>query len=153
MTLLEELVKNIVSKDLYELFQRKIRDRTLQKDPSFKWCFKCCSGFLANNIEDNILRCPDCKSLSCSKCGELWLEEHRVLTCEQFKQWLTGGNEWLDEHKLTIHLNEFGINCPRCKYQYELSKGGCLHFKCVHCEYEFCYGCDASFRTGDVSFH
>ena len=153
LTLLQELVKNIVSKDLYELFQRKVRDRALHKDPNFKWCPNCSSGFLAANVEGNILRCPDCKSLSCSKCNELWKEEHRVLTCEQFKEWLLGGNDWMAEHKLSVHLNEFGITCPnpKCRFRYELSKGGCLHFKCAQCEHEFCYGCDASFRTGDVS--
>ena len=131
LTLLQELVKNIVSKDLYELFQRKVRDRALHKDPNFKWCPNCSSGFLAANVEGNILRCPDCKSLSCSKCNELWKEEHRVLTCEQFKEWLLGGNDWMAEHKLSIHLNEFGITCPnpKCRFRYELSKGGCLHFK------------------------
>lgn len=116
----------------------KVRDRALQKDPNFKWCSQCGSGFLANNIEGNILRCPDCKSLSCSKCDEIWKEEHRVLTCDQFKEWLLGGNEWMAEHKLSIHLKEFGITCPnpKCRFRYELSKGGCLHFKCVQCEHE-----------------
>ena len=31
--------------------------------------------------------------------------------------------------------------CPACKYRYDLSKGGCMHFKCAMCEHEFCSGC------------
>ena len=31
--------------------------------------------------------------------------------------------------------------CPACKYRYDLSKGGCMHFKCSMCEHEFCSGC------------
>lgn len=37
---LDILLKNNVSHDIHELFQRKLRDRTLTKDPNFKWCNK-----------------------------------------------------------------------------------------------------------------
>lgn len=32
------LLKNIIEFDVHELFQRKLRDRTLMQDPNFKWC-------------------------------------------------------------------------------------------------------------------
>ena len=31
--------------------------------------------------------------------------------------------------------------CPGCKFRYDLSKGGCMHFKCAMCPHEFCSGC------------
>lgn len=37
---LDILLKNIVPHEIHELFQRKLRDRTLTKDPNFKWCNK-----------------------------------------------------------------------------------------------------------------
>ena len=37
---LDVIIKPIVDQDVYDLFQRKIRDRTLMKDPNFKWCYK-----------------------------------------------------------------------------------------------------------------
>ena len=37
---LDVLIKPIVDQDVHDLFQRKIRDRTLMKDPNFKWCYK-----------------------------------------------------------------------------------------------------------------
>ena len=37
---LDIVLKNIVDKDTHDLFQRKLRDRTLMKDPNFKWCYK-----------------------------------------------------------------------------------------------------------------
>ena len=37
---LDILLKSIVPSDIHELFQRKLRDRTLTKDPNFKWCNK-----------------------------------------------------------------------------------------------------------------
>ena len=39
-THLDILLKGIVPHDIHELFQRKLRDRTLTKDPNFKWCNK-----------------------------------------------------------------------------------------------------------------
>ena len=39
-THLDILLKGIVPLDIHELFQRKLRDRTLAKDPNFKWCNK-----------------------------------------------------------------------------------------------------------------
>lgn len=35
---LDILLKGILSEDVHELFQRKLRDRTLMQDPNFKWC-------------------------------------------------------------------------------------------------------------------
>lgn len=35
---LDILLKNILQADVHDLFQRKIRDRALMRDPHFKWC-------------------------------------------------------------------------------------------------------------------
>jgi hypothetical protein len=35
---LDILLKNILQADVHDLFQRKIRDRALLRDPHFKWC-------------------------------------------------------------------------------------------------------------------
>lgn len=37
---LDILLKNILEPEVHELFQRKLRDRTLMQDPNFKWCVK-----------------------------------------------------------------------------------------------------------------
>ena len=37
---LDQILKDILDKDTHDLFQRKLRDRTLMKDPNFKWCYK-----------------------------------------------------------------------------------------------------------------
>ena len=34
------LLKNILDTETHELFQRKLRDWTLMKDPNFRWCNK-----------------------------------------------------------------------------------------------------------------
>lgn len=35
---LDILLKGILEPEVHELFQRKLRDRTLMLDPNFKWC-------------------------------------------------------------------------------------------------------------------
>lgn len=40
---LDILLKNILDETVHELFQRKLRDRTLLQDPNFKWCVKASS--------------------------------------------------------------------------------------------------------------
>lgn len=37
--------------------------------------------------------------------------------------------------------------CPNCRFQYALSKGGCMHFCCSQCRYQFCSGCNNPFHT------
>ena len=37
---LDALLRGILDEDVHDLFQRKLRDRTLMKDPNFKWCYK-----------------------------------------------------------------------------------------------------------------
>lgn len=45
----------------------------------------------------------------------------------------------------------FCLDCPRCKRRYLLSKGGCIHFTCTFCLYEFCSSCSRPFdRVTDV---
>ena len=39
---LDVLLKPLIEQDVHDLFQRKLRDRTLMKDPNFKWCYKVC---------------------------------------------------------------------------------------------------------------
>lgn len=35
---LDILLKGILEPEVHELFQRKLRDRTLMQEPNFKWC-------------------------------------------------------------------------------------------------------------------
>jgi E3 ubiquitin-protein ligase RNF31 len=34
------LLKSFLDPPVHDLFQRKLRDRTLMQDPNFKWCVK-----------------------------------------------------------------------------------------------------------------
>ena len=44
------------------------------------------------------------------------------------------------------------LECPGCKFRYDLARGGCMHFHCTQCPHEFCSGCNNEFfKTANVS--
>ena len=112
---------------MHDLFQRKIRDRTLMKDPNFRWCNKvsernmlllkhrtkspdsqCSSGFIAN-IANKRQVCPDCRHITCTKCQLQWEEAHEDTTCEKFKEWKEANDPDNQAKGLEQHLNEHGL--------------------------------------------
>ncbi|XP_052758610.1 E3 ubiquitin-protein ligase lubel isoform X2 [Galleria mellonella] len=144
---LDILLKTLLESDVHELFQRKLRDRTLARDPNFRWCMECSSGFFVHPKQKK-LRCPECRSVSCATCRKPWSSNHDGLTCEQYAKWLEDNDPELSISAVQQHLRENGLECPRCHFKYSLSRGGCMHFTCTQCKYEFCYGCGKPFTMG-----
>ncbi|XP_053606960.1 E3 ubiquitin-protein ligase lubel isoform X2 [Plodia interpunctella] len=144
---LDILLKTLLDPDVHELFQRKLRDRTLARDPNFRWCMECSSGFFVHPKQKK-LRCPECRSVSCATCRKPWTSNHEGLTCEQYTKWVEDNDPELSLSAVQQHLRDNGLECPRCHFKYSLSRGGCMHFTCTQCKYEFCYGCGKPFTMG-----
>ncbi|CAG9771886.1 unnamed protein product [Ceutorhynchus assimilis] len=144
---LDILLKGIIDPQVHELFQQKLRDRTLMQDPNFKWCVQCSSGFIAHPRQKRLI-CPDCKSVTCANCRRPWEKQHEGITCEKFIEWKDANDPENQASAVAKHLAENGIDCPKCKFRYSLSKGGCMHFTCIQCKHEFCYGCGKPFMMG-----
>merc|ERR1719347_1869281 len=144
---LDQILKDILDKDTHDLFQRKLRDRTLMKDPNFKWCYKCPFGFLADPKNKKLV-CPDCRAMSCAKCLVPWEPQHEGISCQDFAQWKEENNPDTQQEGVEAHLAEHGISCPACNFRYTLTKGGCMHFTCTQCKFEFCIGCNKPFKLG-----
>ncbi|XP_068620818.1 E3 ubiquitin-protein ligase lubel isoform X2 [Battus philenor] len=144
---LDILLKTLLDTDVHELFQRKLRDRTLARDPNFKWCVECSSGFFVHPKQKK-LRCPECRSVTCASCRKKWSSNHEGLSCEQYTKWLEDNDPERSVAAVQQHLRENGLECPRCHFKYSLSRGGCMHFTCTQCKYEFCYGCGKPFMMG-----
>ncbi|KDR18370.1 RING finger protein 31 [Zootermopsis nevadensis] len=144
---LDILLKSFLDPAVHELFQRKLRDRTLMQDPNFKWCVKCSSGFIANPRQKRLV-CPDCRSVTCASCRRPWEKQHEGITCEKFAEWKEANDPEIQAAGLAKHLAEHGIDCPKCKFSYSLARGGCMHFTCSQCKYEFCCGCGKTFTMG-----
>ncbi|XP_076352720.1 linear Ubiquitin E3 ligase isoform X2 [Tachypleus tridentatus] len=146
-THMDQLLKNLVESDIHELFQKKLRDKVLMKDPNFHWCSQCSSGFISNPNQKRLM-CPDCKAIICAHCRKLWEKQHDGITCEQFQTWKNSNDPETQAAGLAKHLEENGIVCPSCHFQYSLAKGGCMHFRCIQCQYDFCSGCGGAFKMG-----
>ncbi|KAG8256595.1 CD40 signaling pathway, variant 2 [Homalodisca vitripennis] len=142
---LDIMLKGLLEETVHELFQRKLRDRTLMQDPNFKWCVKCSSGFIANPRQKRLV-CPDCRSVTCASCRKPWEKQHEGLSCEAYAAWLEENND--PETQLNKHLADHGVTCPNCANRYSLSKGGCMHLTCPQCQHEFCVGCAKPFSMG-----
>ncbi|XP_053692024.1 E3 ubiquitin-protein ligase lubel [Sabethes cyaneus] len=150
---LDILLKNIVDEEVHDLFQRKLRDRTLMQDPNFKWCVDCSSGFFSRPRQKRLI-CPDCGSITCASCRKPWEPQHEGISCEKFAAWKEANDPEFQAQGVARHLQAHGISCPNCHFKYSLSRGGCMHFTCIQCKFEFCFGCNKPFMMGakcDVS--
>ncbi|XP_018534596.1 E3 ubiquitin-protein ligase lubel isoform X3 [Lates calcarifer] len=144
--LLDTQIRHFLPAQLHELFQRKLRDRALQEMPNFCWCAHCSFGML-HEADRLRMDCPSCKKSTCSQCRSPWSPQHQGLSCEQFRVWQQQNHP---DHSTAL-LSYNSIECPNCQFIFILSKGGCLHFTCSQCQYQFCGGCSQTFTLGAVS--
>ena len=154
LQLLDETLKLIMTNDIHELFERKLRDWHLMSDANFRWCqgggAGCGSGSIYH-VEPDQLRivCQECGKAMCFLCRKPWEDQHKGLSCEAFTQWKNDNDAEHQAQALANYLEDNGIDCPRCKFRFALAKGGCMHFKCNRCGFEFCCGCNEPFRHGN----
>ena len=108
---------------------------------------QCPFGFLADPKNKKLV-CPDCRAMSCAKCLEPWEPQHEGISCQDFARWKEENNPDNQAAGLEQHMAEHGISCPNCNFRYTLTKGGCMHFTCTQCKFEFCVGCNRPFKMG-----
>ncbi|XP_063780068.1 E3 ubiquitin-protein ligase RNF31-like [Pseudophryne corroboree] len=142
-SLLDTQIHHYLDQETYELFQRKLRDRALLKMPNFRWCSHCSFG-IVHEVDTLKMDCPACNKSTCFSCKEQWEDAHENLRCEEFRLLKLQHQP----QELDTYLLEHGIDCPSCTFRFDLWKGGCLHFKCTQCQYEFCGGCGQPFHQG-----
>ncbi|KAM5193038.1 E3 ubiquitin-protein ligase RNF31 isoform 1-T4 [Mantella aurantiaca] len=143
---LDILLRDTLDVDAYDLFHKKLTERTLMKDPKFLWCTHCSFGFIYERDQLDV-KCPQCKCSFCRNCKRLWEEQHRALSCEDFQNWKRENDAEYQAQGMAVYLQENGITCPHCKFSYALARGGCMHFICSQCRHQFCSGCYNTFHT------
>ncbi|XP_067831514.1 uncharacterized protein si:dkey-181m9.8 isoform X2 [Heptranchias perlo] len=147
--LLDIQIRHYLDEQTHELFQRKLRDRTLKEMPNFRWCAHCSFGLL-HEIDRLRMDCPSCKKSTCFQCKIPWEQQHEGISCEKFKLWKEQNNPEYQASKLDNYLTKNGIECPNCRVRFDLSRGGCIHFNCTECHYQFCGGCKRPFKFGSA---
>ncbi|XP_063062600.1 E3 ubiquitin-protein ligase RNF31-like [Engraulis encrasicolus] len=141
-------LRDCLEKDVYELFHKKLTEHALIQDPKFLWCTHCANGFIYDGNQSKVT-CQDCRKSFCAQCKKPWEEQHENVTCETFQAWKRENDPEYQRQGLAGYLRDNGIICPNCRYQYALTRGGCMHFTCTQCRYEFCSGCNNPFhKTG-----
>ncbi|XP_044129026.1 E3 ubiquitin-protein ligase RNF31 [Bufo gargarizans] len=143
---LDILLRDTLEDDAYNLFHKKLTERTLMKDPKFLWCTHCSFGFIYERDQLDV-KCPQCDCSFCRTCKRPWEEQHRTLTCEDFQSWKRENDAEYQAQGLAVYLQENGITCPHCKFSYALARGGCMHFVCTQCRHQFCSGCYNTFHS------
>uniref|UniRef100_H3CTG2 Ring finger protein 31 n=1 Tax=Tetraodon nigroviridis TaxID=99883 RepID=H3CTG2_TETNG len=139
-------LRDCLDTDVYELFHKKLTEHALMKDPKFLWCYHCTSGFIYDGDQLKVT-CPSCRKSFCAQCKKPWEPQHQDLSCEQFQQWKRDNDPEYQRQGLAGYLRDNGITCPHCRFQYALTKGGCMHFSCSQCRYQFCSGCNNPYHT------
>ncbi|XP_014681542.1 PREDICTED: E3 ubiquitin-protein ligase RNF31-like [Priapulus caudatus] len=144
---LDVLLKKIVEKDTHELFQSKLRDYSLEREPRFRWCAHCSCGFIGADASSMAIECPFCRKKMCYRCRQPWELKHASLTCQEFESWKQQRNP---EYQATMNslLKRNIIDCPNCSLKFTLAKGGCMHITCSRCKHQFCSGCKKTFMDG-----
>ncbi|XP_026148244.1 E3 ubiquitin-protein ligase RNF31 [Mastacembelus armatus] len=141
-------LRECLESPVYDLFHKKLTEHALMKDPKFLWCCHCTFG-LINDGDQLKVTCPSCMKSFCAQCKKPWEPQHQALSCEQFQQWKRENDPEYQRQGLAGYLRDNGITCPHCRFQYALTKGGCMHFICSQCRYEFCSGCNNPYhKTG-----
>uniref|UniRef100_A0A1A7WQR4 Uncharacterized protein n=1 Tax=Iconisemion striatum TaxID=60296 RepID=A0A1A7WQR4_9TELE len=134
-------LRGCLDSEVYDLFHKKLTEHALMKDPKFLWCCHCDSGFI-NDGNQLKVTCPSCHKSFCAQCKKPWEPQHQDASCEEFQRWKRDNDPEYQRQGLAGYLRDNGITCPQCNFQYALTKGGCMHFSCSQCRYQFCSGCN-----------
>lgn len=138
-------LRDCLDKDVYELFHQKLTEHALIQDPKFLWCTHCTNGFIYDGNQPKVT-CESCRQSFCAKCKKPWEDQHDNVSCEDFQAWKRENDPEYQRQGLAGFLRDNGIVCPNCRFQYALTRGGCMHFTCTQCRYEFCSGCNNPFH-------
>ncbi|KAL1006476.1 hypothetical protein UPYG_G00072840 [Umbra pygmaea] len=139
-------LRDCLDREVYDLFHKKLMEHALMKDPLFLWCCHCTFGFIYDGDQLRVT-CPSCLKSFCNQCKKAWEPQHQDVSCEQFQLWKRENDPDYQRQGLAGFLRDNGITCPHCRFQYALTKGGCMHFSCSQCRYQFCSGCNNPFHT------
>ena len=133
-----------------ELYDRRMKEVLLSPDQYL--CPHCshCLPLYKKGLESKLKlrsdkyrqQCPNCGSLSCSRCRTNW---HPSVSCKEnrigdrlVKKWAEGDAQSSQQRNAT--------KCPGCTRWYQ-KIDGCDHMSCNKCSTEFCYACGGRYRS------
>ncbi|KAJ8336499.1 hypothetical protein SKAU_G00377190 [Synaphobranchus kaupii] len=139
-------LRDCLDPEVYDLFHKKLTEQALIKDPKFL-CARMALFMMGTSSRSPVFSAGTASVPSARNLGNPSMAQHGGLSCEQFQSWKRENDPEYQRQGLAGYLRDNGIICPNCRFQYALSKGGCMHFCCSQCRYQFCSGCNNPFHT------
>eukprot|EP00347_Sterkiella_histriomuscorum_P008112 403346328 len=148
----ENDIKELVSYEILERYQKFSIRKTLEQDPDTHWCLRpgCENAFIwqaqTDQGEDqnesqllknrnNCRECDVCFGKQCMQCKIYPF--HDGMTCKEFqKSQQIDDNERIFIERMKIQGN---TQCPHCKRWVQKARG-CDHIRCA-CGKDFCFNC------------
>lgn len=169
------LIRELVSSDTFERFDRLLLQKTLDKMTDVVYCPRptCQCVTLRDEDGSNMAQCPRCRFSFCILCKHVW---HGVSPCKLLPEDMKALREtWesLDaderhlleqqygktkletafrEHDSLEWINSNARRCPCCQAKIQKALG-CNKMTCTHCNSNFCWLCSAPLASVDPYKH
>lgn len=135
-------VQTLLSDESWDRFQELAFLAALSKDSSVHWCPRAgCGNAVSVEPGRRHVECSLCGIVSCVQCGA---ESHQG-SCKDYATWLA--DQPSAEGLAAKWKMERTKPCPKCKAPIE-RLGGCNHFTCPACDYQFCFLCMRRYTDG-----
>ena len=169
------LIRELVSPEIFERFDRLLLQKTLDKMTDVVYCPRptCQCVTLREEDDTNMAQCPRCRFSFCILCKHAW---HGVEPCKLLPQdlkelretWESLGTEEREvlekqygksklekafqEQDSMAWLDTNARKCPNCQAKIEKTLG-CNKMTCTHCSASFCWLCSAPLPSVDPYKH
>ncbi|XP_040581717.1 ranBP-type and C3HC4-type zinc finger-containing protein 1 [Lepeophtheirus salmonis] len=140
MKVLEREMKGLVSKEVFEKFQkRSLQEASAKMENSYHCKTPDCPGFCVLADDINNYKCDVCKKVNCITCQAI----HEGMDCKEYQRYILAEStdensiktrEWIDG---LINSGD-ALYCPNCQVLL-LKKWGCDWVKCTYCRTEICW--------------
>ncbi len=137
-------LQNILSKELFDLFESQETKIAIRKMPNMIHCpTPDCEAIYMKMKRRKRCRkaaCESCDESLCGYCGEAYTKEHAKMKCGEYKKWKEQNDEF---GQLTTSLKRLKQmqKCPGCKNLIEKNHG-CSSMNCTFCQATYCWRCN-----------
>lgn len=148
------LVESLLSREVYEKWERLVREKTLELRADVTNCPRC-QEIVYAELEESFGNCKKCCYPFCIVCREAYhpvtpcipsgVRLQKVLRTVQDQQ---KERNRINELKNLAYIDENAMRCPHCRSAVQKFEG-CNKMTCANCGKYFCYICGAPIQSYD----